>query len=445
MKKVAIIGAGITGLSAAFYAKKNGHEVTVFDKNSHIGGVIRTVQKNGFTFETGPSTSVVSLPEVVELFEDLNIRNLLEEAPSLAGNRFILKHNGLHPLPSGPVGGLFTPLFSLKDKFGILLEPFRKRGENPEETLSSLVCRRMGKSFLDYAVDPFVSGVYAGDPDRMIPKYALPKLYNLEHNYGSFIRGAIAKGKIPKSERDKKATKKTFSVTGGLEVLAWHLEEAIGKERFVTGSVPVITPENGSYRIACGEKDYGLFDSVIYAAGASHVFETLPFAEEKFPDANKVLYAKVAELAIGFNKWEGTSLDGFGALMPSREKRNILGILYMSSLFENRAPKGGALLAVFVGGLRHPEFIDMQDDELKKMVGKDVKEILHIPNFNPDLFEISRHEEAIPQYDLKTPGREKAFAEMEKAYSGILMGGNGIGGIGMSARIAQGRALAERL
>lgn len=445
MKKVAIIGAGITGLSAAFYAKKNGHEVTVFDKNSHIGGVIRTVQKNGFTFETGPSTSVVSLPEVVELFEDLNIRNLLEEAPSLAGNRFILKHNGLHPLPSGPVGGLFTPLFSLKDKFGILLEPFRKRGENPEETLSSLVCRRMGKSFLDYAVDPFVSGVYAGDPDKMIPKYALPKLYNLEHNYGSFIRGAIAKGKIPKSERDKKATKKTFSVTGGLEVLARHLEEAIGKDRFVTGSVPVVTPENGSYRIACGEKDCGLFDSVIYAAGASHVFETLPFAEKKFPDANKVLYAKVAELAIGFNKWEGTSLDGFGALMPSREKRNILGILYMSSLFENRAPKGGALLAVFVGGLRHPEFIDMQDDELKKMVGTDVKEILHIPNFNPDLFEISRHEEAIPQYDLKTPGREKAFAEMEKAYPGILMGGNGIGGIGMSARIAQGRALAERL
>ena len=445
MKKVAIIGAGITGLSAAFYAKKNGHEVTVFDKNSHIGGVIRTVQKNGFTFETGPSTSVVSLPEVVELFEDLNIRNLLEEAPSLAGNRFILKHNGLHPLPSGPVGGLFTPLFSLKDKFGILLEPFRKRGENPEETLSSLVCRRMGKSFLDYAVDPFVSGVYAGDPDKMIPKYALPKLYNLEHNYGSFIRGAIAKGKIPKSERDKKATKKTFSVTGGLEVLARHLEEAIGKDRFVTGSVPVVTPENGSYRIACGEKDCGLFDSVIYAAGASHVFETLPFAEKKFPDANKVLYAKVAELAIGFNKWEGTSLDGFGALMPSREKRNILGILYMSSLFENRAPKGGAPLAVFVGGLRHPEFIDMQDDELKKMVGTDVKEILHIPNFNPDLFEISRHEEAIPQYDLKTPGREKAFAEMEKAYPGILMGGNGIGGIGMSARIAQGRALAERL
>ncbi len=445
MKKVASIGAGITGLSAAFYARKNGHAVTVFEKGTHVGGVIQTLRKNGFTYETGPSTSVVSLPEVVELFEDLNIRDLLEEAPSLAGNRFILKHGGLHPLPSGPVGGLLTPLFSLKDKFGILLEPFRKPGTDPSETLSSLVCRRMGKSFLDYAVDPFVSGVYAGNPDQMIPKYALPKLYNLEQNYGSFIRGAIAKGKIPKSERDRKATKKTFSVTGGLEVLTQKLEASIGKENFVTGSTPVVTPENGTYRIACGEKDFGPFESVIYAAGASHVFETLPFAEERFPDASKVLYAKVAELAIGFKKWEGASLDGFGALMPSRERRNILGILYMSSLFENRAPKGGALLAVFVGGLRHPEFLDMQDDELKKMVGKDVQEILRIPNFNPDLLEISRHEEAIPQYDLKTPGREKAFAEIEEAYPGILMGGNGIGGIGMSARIAQGRALAERV
>ncbi len=445
MKKVAIIGAGITGLSAAFYAKKSGHTVTVFEKGNHVGGVIRTVQKDGFTFETGPSTSVVSLPEVVELFEDLDIRNLLEEAPSLAGNRFILKHGGLHPLPSGPVGGLLTPLFSLRDKFGILLEPFRKPGTDPNETLSSLVCRRLGRSFLDYAVDPFVSGVYAGNPDQMIPKYALPKLYNLEQNYGSFIRGAIAKGKIPKSERDRKASKKTFSVTGGLEVLVRKLEASIGEESFVTGKTPVVTPENGTYRIACGETDYGAFDSVIYAAGASHVFETLPFAEKKFPGASQVLYAKVAELAIGFKKWEGTSLDGFGALMPSKEKRDILGILYMSSLFENRAPKCGALLAVFVGGLRHPEFIDMQDDDLKKMVGKDVQEILRIPNFEPDLFEISRHEEAIPQYDLKTPEREKSFAEIEKTYPGILMGGNGIGGIGMSARIAQGRALAERL
>lgn len=444
MKNIAIIGAGITGLSAAFYAKKNGNEVTVFEKDSRVGGVIRTFRKNGFIYETGPSTSVVSLPEVVELFEDLKIGNLLEEAPSIAGNRYILKKGSLHALPSGPLSGLSTPLFSFRDKFGILLEPFRKRGEDPNETLSSLVRRRLGESILDYAVDPFVSGVYAGNPDQMIPKYALPKLYNLEQNYGSFIRGSIQKMKQPKSERDKKATKKTFSVKGGLEVLVRHLEQAIGKENFVMSESPTVVPENGSYKVRAGEREFGPFERIIYTAGASHVFEVFPFAEENFPDAGKVLYAKVAELAIGFNKWEGVPLDGFGALMPSKEKRDILGILYMSSLFKDRSPEGGALLAVFVGGLRHPEFHDMPDDALKEMVGKDVQKILRIPDFKPDLFEISRHEEAIPQYDLKTPGRKAAYSAIEKAYPGILMGGNGIDGIGMSARIAQGRALAER-
>lgn len=445
MKKVAVIGAGITGLSAAFYAKKNQFDVTVFEKSPRVGGVIRSISKNGFIYETGPSTSTVSCPEVIELFADLGISELLEEAPSLAGNRFILKNGNLYPLPSGPISGLLTPLFSWKDKFGIPLEIFRKRGTDPNETLSSLVRRRLGQSMLDYAVDPFVSGVYAGNPDIMIPKYALPKLYNLEQDHGSFIRGAFAKMKQPKSERDRKATKKTFSAKGGLSVITSHLESAIGKERFVLGKSPVVSLSGKQFAISAGGEDFGTFDSVLYTGGASHVFEAFPFAQERFPHANDVLYAKIAGAAIGFNRWEGVELNGFGSLMPSREKRDILGILYMSSLFSNRAPKGGALLAIFAGGLRRPEIVSMPDAELKELIGKEVQDILRIPNFSPDLFEITRHEEAIPQYDLKTPLRQEAFAGIESSFPGILMGGNGTGGIGMASRIAQGRAMAERI
>lgn len=445
MKKVAVIGAGITGLSAAFYAKKNQFDVTVFEKASRVGGVIQSISKNGFLYETGPSTSTISCPEVVELFSDLGISDLLEEAPSLAGNRFILKNGNLYPLPSGPISGFKTPLFSWKDKFGIPFEIFRKRGTDPHETLSSFVRRRLGQSMLDYAVDPFVSGVYAGNPDVMIPKYALPKLYNLEHDYGSFIRGAIAKMKQPKSERDRKATKKTFSAKGGLSVITSHLESAIGKEHFVLGKNPVVAPVKNQFAISADGEDFGVFDNVIYSAGASHVFEALPFAKERFPHANEVLYAKIAGAAIGFKKWEGVELNGFGSLMPSREKRDILGILYMSSLFSNRAPEGGALLAIFAGGLRRPEIVSMPEAELKALIAREVKDILRIPNFAPDLFEITRHVEAIPQYDLKTPLRQEAFAGIEKAFPGVIMGGNGIGGIGMATRIAQGRAMAERI
>ncbi|MBP5248151.1 MAG: protoporphyrinogen oxidase [Fibrobacter sp.] len=445
MKNVAIIGAGITGLSSAFYAQKNGNSVKIFEKMDRVGGVMHSVHKNGFIFETGPSTGSVSLPEVTELYEDLGIKDLLEEAPSVAGNRYILKHGKLRPLPSGLVSGLTTPLFSWKDKFGMPFEPFRKRGTDPNENLSTMVRRRLGQSILDYAIDPFVSGVYAGNPDVMIPKYALPKLYNLEQDHGSFIRGAIAKMKEPKPERNKKATKKVFSTKGGLSVLAEHLEQAIGKENFVLGKNPVVVPENGKYKILAGEDSYGPFDNVIFTAGASHVFEALPCAQEKFPGASEVLYAKVSEVAIGFKKWEGVPLNGFGALMPSKEHRNILGILYMSTLFENRAPKGGALLSVFVGGLRHPDFMDLPEDKFREMVSKDVADIMQIPHMEPDLFEVTHHAEAIPQYDLKTPVREEAYKGIEKEYPGILMGGNGIDGIGMAKRIAQGRDLANRV
>ncbi len=445
MKKIAIIGAGITGLSTAFYAKKAGHAVTVFDKNAEVGGVMQSHSQNGFIYESGPSTGVASLPEVVELFEDLGIRSKMEEAPSLSGNRFILKSGKLHPIPSDPISGLLTPLFSWKDKFGMPFEPFRPRGTDPNETLTSFVKRRLGESFLNYAVDPFVSGVYAGTPDDMIPRFALPKLYNLERDYGSFIRGSIAKMRQPKTARDKKASTKTFSAKGGLSTLTESLKNSIGTENFVMNSSPIVTPQEGKFSVQVGEKNYGIFDRVIFTAGASHVFEVFPFAKENFADASAVLYAKVAVAAVGFKHWEGLPLNGFGALMPSKEKRNILGILYMSSLFQNRAPQNGALLAVFVGGLRHPEFVSMSDAELKNLIGKEVAEILHLKQFNPDVFEITRHEEAIPQYDLKTPLREKAYRGIEEAFPGILMGGNGIDGIGMAKRIAQGRALAEKI
>ncbi len=445
-KNVAIIGAGITGLTAAFYLKKQGVPFTVFEKSSHIGGVIRTRQKDGFVWETGPNTGVIGKPEVTELFEDLEALSLLETAPSLAGKRYIWKGHKLHAIPGDPLHGLVTPLFSFRDKFGLLLEPFRKKGTDPHENLSSFVRRRLGNSILNYAVDPFISGVYAGDPDILIPKYALPKLYNLEQNYGSFLGGAIRLMRKPKTDRDRKATKKTFSTQGGLNALVGRLTDAIDPEKFILECTDLrVALENDEYKIISSREEYGPFDKVITTFGANHIFETLPFLAGKgFDDAGIVRYAKVAQVAVGFKEWKGMPLDGFGALIPSREKRDILGVLFMSSLFRNRAPAGGAMLATFVGGLRHPEFVSLDDASLLAIVKRELTEILHIPDFSPDILEINRHEFAIPQYDLATPGRIAAYDAIERNFPGLLLGGNGIGGIGMADRIKQGRDLAER-
>lgn len=211
--EITIVGAGLTGLTLAFYLQRAGKRVLLIDKNNRPGGVIETLRDEEFVFEKGPNTGVIGTPEIVELFEDLKDHIEVEVPDATSKNRWVWKNGRWHALPSGPKGAT-TPLFSFKDKLRILGEPFRKPGNDPDETLSHMVVRRLGRSFLDYAVDPFVSGIYAGDPDRLVTRYALPKLYNLEQNYGSFIKGAHEKHKEPKTELEKKGDKRGLFCEG---------------------------------------------------------------------------------------------------------------------------------------------------------------------------------------------------------------------------------------
>ena len=242
-----IIGAGLTGLSTAFHLKKHGIDAVVLEKENRIGGQIRTFTEDGFTFESGPNTGVVSFPEVAELFQQLDGKCELEIARESSKRRLIWKGSRFHALPSGLVSAVRTPLFTLCDKFRILGEPWRKRGTDPNESVGALACRRLGKSFYEYAVDPFVSGVYAGDPMKLTTRYALPKLYRLEAEHGSFIRGSIAKAREPKTERDRLVTKKVFSAVGGLQ----RMVEAMGKDlRIVTDAKDIkVMPVGERYRL----------------------------------------------------------------------------------------------------------------------------------------------------------------------------------------------------
>ena len=208
---ILIIGAGLTGLTTAYTLASKGKNVQVLERMERAGGQIHTHQEDGFVYESGPNTGSISNPEVAELFIELEKvssgKCKLETAHDAAKKRLIWKGDQFRALPSGLGSAIATPLFTLGDKFRILGEPWRKKGENPDETVGELARRRLGKSFVDYAVNPFLSGVYAGDPNTLVTRYALPKLYNLEQNYGSFVRGAMKKAKEPKTDRDRLATK----------------------------------------------------------------------------------------------------------------------------------------------------------------------------------------------------------------------------------------------
>lgn len=459
MKKAIIIGAGLTGLSTAWNLKKTGWQVTLLERDLRTGGAIRTYREKDFIFESGPNTGMISHPEVAELFEELGPDIEIEPANEDAKRRLIWKNGRWHDLPSGLKGGITTPLFSWKDKFRLLTEPFRKPGKDPDETLDKLVKRRMGKTFLDYAVDPFILGIYAGDPSLLVTRYALPKLYNLEQNYGSFIKGSLKKQaeKMQEKKHDpqlykyhQKATNEMFSMSGGLDTLIKALTNKFSDDEIQLGCHNItVCPTEDHYTVKFeqhGEIKTMTSQAVITTTGAHEIPSILPFLrEDEKQKINNLLYARVVQVAVGYNEWHGIPLRAFGGLVPSKEHRDVLGILFLSSFLKNRAPKGGALLSVFLGGVRNPNIVDLKDEDIRKLVLPELQKMLMVPDNEPDLMRIFRHHHAIPQYSASTGERLEAVNNIQKQFPGLIVGGNLRDGIGMPDRIRQGITIANEL
>ena len=444
---VIIIGAGLTGLTAAYYLKKRGLDVVIFEKENRPGGVIQTYSEDGFVYEAGPNTGVLSHPDVAELFEELTGICKLEIADPEAKRRLIWKSGRWHALPAGLISAVKTPLFTARDKFRIIGEPFRRKGKDPFETLADLVKRRLGRSYLDYAVDPFISGIYAGDPSRLITRYALPKLYALEQNYGSFIRGAVKKSFEPVDERMKKATKEIFSAEGGLKKLIDGLWASFDSDQvYLNAENTVVHPQKEGFRVNTSIDGNNLeltATNVISTADAGLLPSLFPFLTPwELPDIINLEYAGVAQVILGFKNWKGIDLNAFGGLVPSRENRNILGVLFTSSFLKNRAPEGGALLSVFIGGYRRPELVSLSDDETKKLVYEEIEEMLGIKDPDPSIFRIFRYKRAIPQYGRSSEKRLEVIDRIQNKYRGLIIAGAVRDGIGMADRIRQAKTIA---
>lgn len=448
--KVTIIGAGITGLTLAWRLKNAGCEVVLLEKNSHSGGVIQTVTEGDFVFETGPNTGVLNNNQIVDLFSSVADECKLSVARKEAKCRLILQGNRWEALPSGLFTAISTPLFSTADKFRLLGEPFRKKGENPNETLSELVERRMGKSFLRNAVDPFISGIYAGDPSKLVTRFAMPKLYNLEQTYGSFIGGSIKKAKADKAAGvEKRFGKEIFSADGGLQTLVDAIAKQVGTENIICNcqNVEASKSSNGfvvTYNVDnqhCNQTS----DAVVLTTNAPQIPNIFSGLSDKLKRSiSQLKYAPVMLVVVGYKRWTGMDLKSFGGLVPSAERRNVLGILFPSAIFNGRAPINGALLSVFMGGVRHPELLDKTDEDIKNIVLDEVFATLN-EDAQPDLFHIYRHHQAIPQYDATMEQRLELIEQAENEIQGLYIAGNIQNGIGMGDRVKQAFDVADKI
>ncbi|MBT8041959.1 MAG: protoporphyrinogen oxidase [Pontiella sp.] len=440
MQKVAIIGAGITGLTAAYELKEKGIDCTVFEAADRVGGCIKTLHKDGFLIECGPNSILDTHPNLGKLIARLGIEGNKLPAKPEANNRFIVRDGEPIALPVSPPAFIKSTAFSAKAKLRLLREPFIKSKSNEQESLADFVLRRLGREFLDYAINPFVSGVYAGDPAKLSTCHAFPKLYALEQKYGSLIKGAI-KGARERRQRAEVASKdaRMFTFDDGMEVLPRQLAAKLGNVLRLNNPIERLQKnDTGRWQIHAEE-----YSDVLLAIPAHAMpkldtpFDLAPFKE--------IYYPPVTSLSLGFGSNQFMHpLNGFGMLIPKIENRYSLGALFPSSIFPGRAPGGMALLTVFVGGSQSPERALQDEDEILSGVLQDLKDLLGLDG-GPDFKHFSVWPQAIPQYVV---GYEKHLNHMqaiEQQVPGIHFAGHYRDGISVANSMLGGIDAAERI
>jgi oxygen-dependent protoporphyrinogen oxidase len=463
MKSVAIIGAGITGLTASFYLKRKGLTVTVYEASARVGGVIQSMQKDGFLAEFGPNTLLETSPKIAQLVHDAGLQSRrLNPAPE-AEARYVVRYRRPIAMPAKPAGFLTTDLFSWRAKLAVLREPFvPRRRDGVEESIAQFVVRRFNQEFLDHAIDALVAGIYAGDPYRLSVEHAFPKLKALEDNYGSMIKGQIfgARERKKRGEVAKDRAPK-FSFDAGLQVLPDTLAAQLADAVQLNAPVTRITQTTDGWRVStpAGETEHR---AVIFCgtakrlaelelhtrtAGTPSLFPSPAHPERRLDTAGfgEIRYPPVASVVLGFRREDVTHpCEGFGMLIPKIEGFKILGTIFSSSLFPNRAPAGHVTLTSYIGGERHPELAALPPEQLYELVGKDLGVLLGVrgrPVFQHSVF----WPHAIPQYNVGYGHYKDLMSQIERNAPGFFLAGHYREGISLSDSIVSGVNVAERV
>jgi protoporphyrinogen/coproporphyrinogen III oxidase len=449
---VAIIGAGITGLTAAFELKRNGIPVTLYEASDRAGGVIQSLQRDGYLAEFGPNTILETSPKIGQLVRDAGLEGRrLDPAPN-AQARYVVRYRRPIEMPGSPLGFFTTPLFTLKAKLAVLREPFvPARRDGKEESIAEFVTRRLGQEFLDHAIDALVAGVYAGDPYNLSVPQAFPKLAQLEARYGSLIKGQIlgARERKKRGEVAKDRAPK-FSFDAGLQVLPDTLRDYLGAAVQLRTVVTRLAQTDAGWVLelsARGQTTRAEHSAVIYA-GTAYKLAELQLETETPLDLTpfaQIRYQPVASVVLGFRREDvAHPCEGFGMLIPKIEGFKILGTIFSSSLFPNRAPAGHLTLTSYVGGERYPELASLPPEQLFALTCEDLRVLLGVrgkPVFQHSIF----YPKAIPQYALGYGRFRELMTQIETKAAGLFLAGHYRDGISLSDSIVSGCNVAERV
>lgn len=475
MKRVAIVGGGIAGLSAAWYlekARRNGADLewTLLEKSGRLGGVIRTEHREGCILEAGPDSFLTEKPDASQLCRELGIGGELIPSNDFQRKTYIVVKNRLVTIPDGlqfmvPTRLLpmvTTPLFSPVAKLRMATEWFRRPGNgsqnvgtnqdvarDQDESVGSFVRRHFGQEMVDRVAEPMLSGVFGGDVDRLSVQAVLQRFVAMEREHGSLVRASLKKRKASSG-----ATPPPLftSLRNGVQQLVEALLASLpGPSLQVGHAVTFLRGGNNAWQLETSEAPgtnvtnaiNASFNTVLLAVPAPTAAGLLLTIDPEISARlAKIQYTSSAAVVLAFSKADLP--PGFGFLVPRSEGRKMMACTFVHNKFSGRAPEGTGLVRCFFSNSRVANLMEYGDDELKSLAQQELKEILGL-NAQPKLSCVFRWGQALPQYET---GHLERAAEIEARLSkapGLQVIGNSLYGVGIPDCIKSARLAVEKL
>ena len=439
-ESIAIVGGGISGLATAFYIKQfnPNAKITLFEKESYLGGKMKTVQKDGFLVEEGSNGFLSNKPDTLELVKLSHCEDILLKSSDNARKRFIYDKK-LEVLPESPKAFLTTPLLSLKGKLRVLYEPFAPvKTDDSDESLQEFGYRRVGKEMTDVFLDAMVAGIYASTPARISAPAAFPLVVKLEKEYGSLFKGMIKKRK-----KEAGPGGVLMSFKGGVSAFVERLSQNIEMDIVKDADIKSLQKDEKGF-ILQNENLKMRFDKVILSTPA---YESAKIIKDFMPklssELSSIEYSPISIVGVGYNNLN-RPLNGFGLLATTRANKSVLGVLWDSSIFNDRAKEDKKLLRAMIGGQRSPKLALQNEESLIDSALKGIKETMGVDE-KPDMLYVKKHEKGIPNYKVgHIKIVENIMNEVDKI-DGLFLNSNAYKGIGLNDCVSNSKLCAKKV
>ncbi|MBO6571806.1 protoporphyrinogen oxidase [bacterium] len=435
---IAVLGGGISGLSTAWYLKKKGFEVTLFEAQEDTGGVIRSEPNQYSVFDFGPNTIRDKTGSVSEMIKDLGLEDEVLYMSESSKTRFIVRNGELKKIKQNPISFLFSDVLSWKGKKVLFSEPIRKSlNSDADESIGSFLERRIGKEAVEYLADPFFSGIYAGDIYSLSKNKLIGKLSDFEQEYGSITKGFL------KSRKKKSSFKpKVISFKKGVQQLTETLSERLD-DSILHEEVKSLQVQQSNFKVTTTDHEY-IFDKVVSCLPAYVLKEVLKTNAQKFENSlSEVNYSPMLSTQLVFKK-EDMNLpeNGFGFLVPRKENTRVLGAIWKSNIFPDQTEDEYVHVNLMTGGSHDIKVIDQDIRDIENEVIEEFSAIMNVKG-DAEMVSSKLWKNAIPQFCVDFASVEESMDRFQQENEGFYIGGNYRWGVSVSDCVDGAKNLSE--